>query len=320
MGYLLSIKDLSVAELENILDRAQQFITEPLGNNSHSSGIAMLDNDFSDLCRNKFVVNLFFENSTRTRFSFEVAEKKLGCQVLNFQTSSSSMQKGETIYDTIKTIESLGVEAAVVRHAQNGILQDLQERLQLKLINAGTGNEEHPTQALLDALTMKQEFGTLRGKKVAIIGDLQHSRVARSNFHLLNKLGAELIFSGPDTYKPQDQELLSGSTWLPIEDAVGEADVVMMLRIQHERHHEKGLVLSQSEYHNKYGLTEKRAKFMKKKAIIMHPAPINRDVEIASSLIESPRSRIFKQMSNGVAVRMAVLERALQGSPIALQK
>jgi aspartate carbamoyltransferase catalytic subunit len=261
--------------------------------------------------QDRFVVNLFFENSTRTRFSFEVAEKRLGAHVLNFQESASSTQKGETIYDTIKTIESMGVEVAVIRHSQNGLLEDLQDRLELKLINAGIGNEEHPTQALLDILTMKQEFGTLQGLKVAIIGDLKHSRVASSNYHGLKKLGAEVILSGPDVYKPLDPELREGSTWLPIEDAIGEADAVMMLRIQYERHQDRGLELSQNEYHNKYGLTEDRARFMKKGAIIMHPAPFNRDVEIASSLIESPRSRIFKQVNNGVAVRMAVLERAL---------
>lgn len=297
MGYLLGINELSIEELESILHRAQEFSDHPL--------------KYTNLLNNRFVVNLFFENSTRTRFSFEVAEKKLGAHVLNFQEAVSSTQKGETLYDTIKTIEAMGVEAAVIRHSQNGILNDLQDRLNLKLINAGTGNEEHPTQALLDILTMKQEFGKIQGLKVAIIGDLQHSRVLRSNFYGLKKMGADIIFSGPKEYQPVEEEIRGGGTWLPIEDAIGEADVVMMLRIQVERHQERGLVLSQSEYHNKYGLTEKRAKFMKKNAIIMHPAPFNRDVEISSSLIESPRSRIFKQVGNGVAVRMAVLERAL---------
>jgi aspartate carbamoyltransferase catalytic subunit len=297
MSSLIGIKDLETDELESLLNRAQEFVDHPL--------------EYTNLLNHRFVVNLFFENSTRTRFSFEVAQKRLGAHVLNFQESVSSTQKGETLYDTIKTIESMGVEAAVIRHSQNGILSDLQERLELKLINAGTGNEEHPTQALLDMLTMKQEFGNLRGLKVAIIGDLQHSRVVRSNFYGLKKLGAEVIFSGPQDYQPTEEDVRQGGTWLPIEDAIGEADVVMMLRIQVERHQERGLVLSHSEYLNRYGLTEKRAKFMKKNAIIMHPAPFNRDVEIASSLIESPRSRIFKQVGNGVAVRMAVLERAL---------
>lgn len=296
MGYLLGIKELGVKELEHILQRSQEFAEHPL--------------DYEDLLNHRFVVNLFFENSTRTRFSFEVAEKRLGAHVLNFQEAVSSTKKGETLYDTIKTIESMGVEAAVIRHSQNGILNDLQERLNLRLINAGTGNEEHPTQALLDMLTIKQEFGKIQGLKIAIIGDLQHSRVLRSNFYGLIKLGAEIIFSGPKEYQPVEEEILSGGSWLPIDDAIGEADVVIMLRIQGERHQERGLVLSQSEYHNKYGLTEKRAKFMKKDAIIMHPAPFNRDVEISSSLIESPQSRIFKQVGNGVAVRMAVLERA----------
>jgi len=297
MSSLIGLKHLEPLEIEQILLRAQEFIDRPT--------------EGTEILKNRFVVNLFFENSTRTRFSFEVAEKRLGAHVLNFQEASSSTQKGETIYDTIKTIESMGVEAAVIRHAQNGLLEDLKDRLSIKLINAGIGNEEHPTQALLDMLTMYQEFGGINGLKVAIIGDLKHSRVASSNYYGLKKLGADVIFSGPDTYKPLDPELREGTTWLPIEDAICEADVVMMLRIQHERHQDRGLDISQNEYHNLYGLTEKRAKFMKKGAIIMHPAPFNRDVEIASSLIESPKSRIFKQVTNGVAVRMAVLEKAL---------
>lgn len=296
MSDLIALKNLPVEEIKAILERAQEFIHHP--------------NDYADRLQHQFVVNLFFENSTRTRFSFEVAEKKLGANVLNFQDSSSSMSKGETLYDTLKTIEAMGVGAAVIRHSQNGILFDLKERLNIKLINAGTGTEEHPTQALLDILTMKQEFDKIEGLKVAIIGDLQHSRVARSNFYGLKKLGAEVILSGPQEYQPHDEEMRAGCTWLPIDDAIGEADVVMMLRIQVERHQERGLVMSQSEYHQRFGLTEKRAKFMKKNSIILHPAPVNRDVEIASSLVESPRSRILKQVKNGVAVRMAVLERA----------
>ncbi len=297
MSHLVDIKSLTADEIEYLLEQAQAFLDYPM--------------EKRELLRDRFVVNLFFENSTRTRFSFEVAEKRLGAQVLNFQEASSSTQKGETIYDTIKTIESMGVEAAVIRHSQNGLLHDLKDRLSIKLINAGLGNEEHPTQALLDFLTMKQEFGSFKGLKVSIIGDLKHSRVANSNFYGLKKLGAEVIFSGPDAYKPRDEALRQGSTWLPVEDAIGEADVVMLLRIQYERHQERSLDMSQAEYHLKYGLTEQRARFMKKNSIIMHPAPFNRDVEIASSLIESPRSRIFKQVHNGVAVRMAVLERAL---------
>lgn len=297
MSDLIAMKDLDADQLLRLLDRAQEFIENPY--------------PYCDRLKHHFVVNLFFENSTRTRFSFEVAEKKLGANVLNFQDSSSSMNKGETLYDTLKTIESMGVGAAVIRHSQNGILLDLKEKLNIKLINAGTGNEEHPTQGLLDLLTMKQEFGKVKGLKVAIIGDLQHSRVARSNYLGLKTLGAEVILSGPEVYQPADLEMRKGCTWLPIDDAIGEADVVMMLRIQYERHQERGLVMSQSEYHQKYGLTEKRAKFMKKNGIIMHPAPVNRDVEIASSLVESSRSRILKQVHNGVAIRMAVLERAL---------
>ncbi|GAA0359849.1 aspartate carbamoyltransferase catalytic subunit [Bacillus horti] len=298
--HLLGLKDLGAEDLLSILKRAEQF--------THSDQESHLN---VVVHKGTFVTNLFFENSTRTRFSFEVAQKRLGLNVLNFQESVSSAQKGESLYDTLKTLESMGVKAAVIRHSQNGILKQLESGLNLNLVNAGIGNEEHPTQALLDMLTMKQEFGSLQGLKVAIIGDLQHSRVLRSNYYGLTKLGASLILSGPEEYKPVDQEILGGCTWLPMDDAIVEADVVMMLRIQLERHREQAVGISQTEYHQKYGLTEQRSKFMKKEAIIMHPAPFNRDVEIASSLIESPKSRIFKQVTNGVAIRMAVMERVL---------
>lgn len=298
--HLLGLRELDAEEILGILERAEQLKYMDFGSLEGASPYGQ-----------SFAVNLFFENSTRTRFSFEVAQKRLGLNVLNFQESVSSTQKGESLYDTLKTLESMGVQAAVIRHRQNGILKQLESGLHLNLINAGIGNEEHPTQGLLDLLTIQQEFGRIDGLKVAIIGDLQHSRVLRSNYFGLTKLGAKVILSGPEEYKPLDQELLEGCTWLPIDDAIVEADVVMMLRIQLERHKEQALGISQTEYHQRFGLTEQRSRFMKKDAIIMHPAPFNRDVEIASSLIECSKSRIFKQVANGVAIRMAIMERAL---------
>jgi aspartate carbamoyltransferase catalytic subunit len=296
-GHLLGLKDLDATEIQSILDKGQQYYEM---------------DQVPPILMNHFVANMFFENSTRTRFSFEVAERKLGANVLNFQESVSSTQKGETLYDTLKTLEAMGVETVVIRHAQNGILSQFVDRLEMNVINAGIGNEEHPTQALLDMLTMQQEFGAISRLKVAIIGDLKHSRVLRSNVYGLTKLGAQVIISGPEVYQPKEEEILKKCTWLPIDDAIGEADVVMMLRIQFERHQEQSLGMSQHEYHQAYGLTERRARFMKKEAIIMHPAPINRDVEIASTLVESSKSRILKQVQNGVYVRMAVLDRAHQ--------
>lgn len=296
-GHLLGLKELEAMEIQDLLDKAQHYCEAK---------------HIPPLLSNRFIANLFFENSTRTRFSFEVAEKRLGANVLNFQDTVSSMQKGETVYDTLKTLEAMGVETVVIRHAQNGILSQFIDRLNMNVINAGIGNEEHPTQALLDMLTMQQEFGSINQLSVAIIGDLKHSRVLRSNVYGLTKLGAKVIISGPKVYRPQEEEILNKCTWLPIDDAIGEADVVMMLRIQFERHQEQSLGISQHEYHQAYGLTEKRARFMKKGAIIMHPAPINRDVEIASALVESSKSRIFKQIHNGVFVRMAALARAHQ--------
>lgn len=301
MKDLLAIRDLSAVEVEELLVRAQCLLEEGCGK----------------LLPDCFVANLFFENSTRTRFSFEVAQKKLGIHVLNFQDTHSSMQKGESVYDTLKSLEAIGVQAAVIRHSDNGFFQHLKQGLSISLINAGTGNEEHPTQALLDLLTMKQEFSTLKGLNVAIIGDIRHSRVARSNFYALKMMGASVIFSGPDIFRPDDDILRKESAWLPLEEALSQADVVMLLRIQFERH-KKHLGMDPLTYFRTFGLTEERAHLMPDHAIVMHPGPVNRGVEMAPSLVESPRSRIFKQMQNGVAVRMAVLEAVLsaQGSPL----
>jgi aspartate carbamoyltransferase catalytic subunit len=250
---------------------------------------------------------MFFENSTRTRFSFEVAEKRLGAQVLNFAAAASSVEKGESIYDTVRTLESMGIDAGVIRMKPIGLLAELAEKIKVPLINAGDGNNEHPTQALLDLYTIRKTFGEFKGLTVAIIGDIMHSRVARSNLWGLQKMGATVKFCAPDNM--QAPELSEFAGYVTMEEAL-QADVVMMLRVQLERH-DKGFIRSAEDYRAFYGLTVERAGMMKPHAIIMHPAPINRGVEIDDELVECDKSKIFTQMSHGVPIRMAVVERAL---------
>ncbi|OIJ17766.1 aspartate carbamoyltransferase [Anaerobacillus alkalidiazotrophicus] len=292
MKHLLTITELHNEEILEILSEAQQF----------SEGKIWTP------AKEQFVANLFFEPSTRTKFSFEVAEKKLGLQVLNFETQSSSVQKGETLYDTVKTLEAIGTNAVVIRHPQDHYFDELVDGISIPIINGGDGCGHHPTQCLLDLLTMQQEFGKFIGLNVVIVGDIRHSRVARSNADVLKRLGANVYFSGPEPW--MDETMVNGN-YVSMDEAVQFADVMMMLRIQHERHAFK-MISSKQEYHQIFGLTIEREAQMKPKSIIMHPAPINRDVEIASSLVECSKSRIFKQMTNGVAVRQAVLKRALQ--------
>lgn len=290
---LLGLKDLSVSEIEAILDRAAYWERQT--------------EKVTNLLSGKFVANMFFENSTRTRFSFEVAEKRLGSEVLNFSAAASSVEKGESIYDTVRTLESMGIDAGVIRLKPIGVLAQLAEKIRIPLINAGDGNNEHPTQALLDLYTMRKQFGDLRGLNVAIVGDILHSRVARSNLWALRKFGANVSFCAPANM--QAPELAEYAATVTMEEAL-QADVVMMLRVQLERH-ESGMLKSAEDYRERYGLTEERASRMKPHAIIMHPAPVNRNVEIDDALVEHEKSRIFPQMQNGVPIRMAVIERAL---------
>lgn len=295
MKHLLTTTDLSIEEIHEILEEAQNF----------SEGKRWTPQEQT------FVANLFFEPSTRTKTSFEVAERKLGLEVIHFDASSSSVLKGETLYDTVKTMQSIGVGAVIIRHKEDRYFDGLTDGTNISIINAGDGCGHHPTQSLLDLLTIKQEFGKFQGLKVAIIGDLRHSRVARSNGEVLARLGAEVVFSGPEIWF--DEDLLKYGRYEQIDTAIKTADVVMLLRIQHERHDKEGFA-SKEEYHKAFGLTVEREKTMKKNSIIMHPAPVNRDVEIDDRLVECDRSRIFKQMENGVFVRMAVLKRALEQS------
>jgi len=295
MNHLISTASLSVEEIKEILSEAQSF----------------LEGEQWKPAEQQFIANLFFEPSTRTKSSFEVAERKLGLEVIPFDAGSSSVLKGETLYDTVRTLESIGVNAVVIRHDQDQYFNELIGRVGIPVINAGDGCGHHPTQSLLDLLTIQQEYGDFKEVKVAIIGDVRHSRVARSNADALTRLGAKVVFSGPKEWF--DDSFLENGSYEDVDTAIETSDVVMLLRIQHERHDGSETGVSQN-YHQQFGLTIEREKRMKPGSIIMHPAPVNRNVEIADELVECSRSRIFTQMKNGVFVRMAVIKRALDKS------
>ena len=278
--------------IEKILQEAQQFA---------DGKISKIDGDV-------FAANLFFENSTRTKTSFEVAEKKLGLQVIDFEADKSSIAKGETLLDTIKTLEAIGVEVAAIRHSETRYYDALKDT-KLSIVNAGDGTGHHPSQAILDAMTIIQEFGKIEGLKIGIVGDVKHSRVANSDAGLFRRLGAKVYFSGPEFWF--DEGMLVNGTYMQFDDLVKEVDVLILLRIQHERH-EKSFNFKSEDYLKKFGLTKEREAKMKPTSIIMHPAPINRGVEIDSELVECERSRIFKQMQNGVFARMAILKYDLE--------
>ncbi|HYK73635.1 MAG TPA: aspartate carbamoyltransferase catalytic subunit [Pseudoneobacillus sp.] len=295
MNHLLTTSELSVNEILAILEDAKGF----------SEGMQWTPD------KQTFVANLFFEPSTRTKCSFEVAQRRLGLSIIPFETNYSSVLKGETLYDTVKTLESLGVNAVVIRHEKDRYYDGWLSNVKIPIVNGGDGCGHHPTQSLLDLFTIQQQFGCFNGLKIAIIGDIKHSRVARSNADALIRLGADVVFSGPEDWF--DQEMVKECPYEAIDDAIKSADVVMLLRIQHERHSENDSFTA-NDYHQKYGLTVEREKKMKPNSIIMHPAPVNRNVEIADELVECERSRIFKQMENGVFVRMAVLKNVLEST------
>jgi aspartate carbamoyltransferase catalytic subunit len=263
-------------------------------------------NEGSNLLQGRTVVNLFFENSTRTRSSFEIATRKLGGAVLNFAASTSSVAKGETLIDTAKTIQAMNPHCLVVRHASAGSPVVLANALNIPVINAGDGFHEHPTQALIDAFTIKEKLGSIAGKRVLIIGDIAHSRVARSNIHVLRKLGAKVAVCGPPTLLPPQVETLGVDYAYRPEKFLDQTDVVMALRIQLERQN-KMQIPSVGEYAKNWGLNRERVKRLKPGAIIMHPGPINRGVELDGEVADGPHSVILDQVANGVAVRMAVL-------------
>lgn len=249
------------------------------------------------------VANLFFENSTRTHYSFAYAEATLGLKRADIEASASSVMKGESLYDTCKTLESIGYSLLVIRSPEDAYYEKL-DSLSIPVINAGDGKGDHPTQCLLDLYTMLEHFGHLSGLKVCIVGDILHSRVAKSDFDALRMFGADVFFSGPAEFERE------GFPFVDLDKAIEVSDVVMLLRIQRERL-TIPMSLSDEEYHERFGLTKRRYEKMKENAIIMHPAPVNRGIEIDSDLVESPRSVIFRQMHNGVFVRKAAIKKAL---------
>ncbi len=296
--HLLGIEALSKDDISAILDLAAHYV---LRNRS--------DNKKCDRLAGKIVVNMFFENSTRTRTSFEIAAKRLGADVVNFTVAASSINKGETFSDTMRVIDSMQVDGIVIRHQENGAAEKAADTVHASVLNAGDGSHEHPTQALLDALTMIRHKGSLEGLKVAICGDIEHSRVARSNAFLLNKFGADLRFFAPPQFVPKDLSKLGAHLCATMEEALADVDAVMMLRIQTERLSEGEMTMPVAAYHMHYGLDHEKLKAAKPDAIVMHPAPMNRGVEITDELADDPqRSVIFEQMEMGVAVRMACLD------------
>jgi aspartate carbamoyltransferase catalytic subunit len=264
--------------------------------------------------RGRMVVNLFFEASTRTRFSFETAEKWLSADSLNFAAKGSSVEKGESLLDTARNLQAMSPDLIVIRHGSPGVPHFLARHLKAGVVNAGDGAHEHPTQALLDALTIRQRLGRIEGLRVAIAGDIAHSRVVRSNIWLLTKMGARVTVCGPPTLLPPHIEEMGVDATTDFDAALEGADVVMMLRMQLERQG-RSLFPSVREYHRLYGLTARRLERARPEAIVMHPGPMNRGVEIASDVADSGRSVILEQVANGVAVRMAVLYLLLGGHP-----
>jgi aspartate carbamoyltransferase catalytic subunit len=300
--HLLGIETLESSEIEMILDTAEGLRE-------------VLDRPIKKVptLRGRTVVNLFYEASTRTRASFEMAERVLSADSLSIATATSSVQKGETLLDTARNLEAMHPDMIVIRHSSSGAPHFLAQHCQASIVNAGDGFHEHPTQALLDALTLRQHKGRLKGLRVAIVGDILHSRVARSNLWLLRKMGAEVILCGPPTLIPPGISALASVTYR-IDEAVEGADAIMMLRIQRERM-TGGFLPSIREYAFRFGLTLERVAKAKKDVLILHPGPMNRGVEIASEVADGPYSVILEQVTNGVAVRMAVLYLLLGGNP-----
>ncbi len=293
--HLLGVADLVPEEVELILDTAHSFLE-----------VAHRPIKKVPTLRGRTLLGLFFEPSTRTSSSFEIAAKRLSADWVNFSTSSSSLRKGESLYDTARNLQAMAPDMVVVRHAFPGVPEMLAAEMDCGVINAGDGAREHPTQALLDAFTIRQAKGRIEGLEVAIIGDIEHSRVARSNVSLLTKMGARVTLAGPRTLLPAAAESLGAAVAYSVEEAVAGKDVVMMLRVQLERQH-RALFPSLREYFDFFALTRERLAGAKDDVIILHPGPMNRGVEIASDVADGPFSVILDQVTNGVAVRMAVL-------------
>lgn len=298
MKNILSMSQLSNQEVYDLIDSAIEF------KSGKKSSIGL----------DKFAINLFFENSTRTKSSFQVAEMKLGMKEIEFEAATSSTTKGESLYDTIKTEESIGASVAIIRHPEDEYYKDLvnNHNLKIHIINGGDGTGQHPSQSLLDLMTIYEHFGSFDGLKVGIIGDLSHSRVAHSNAEILTRLGAKVYFGGLDAW--YTSEFAEMGSQMDVDDLCKEMDVVMLLRVQHERlSAEENENFSKEDYFKKYGLNRNRVDLMKDSAMIMHPAPVNRGAEIADDVVECDKSYIFPQMANGVFMRMAMIAAVLEG-------
>ena len=297
---LLDIESLSRNEIETILARSKFF--QPAAGQTFKR---------LDTLRGRTVVNLFFESSTRTRTSFEIAARRLGADILSITAAGSSISKGESLVDTLNTLAAMRPDAIVMRHSASGAPHFLSRYLPIPIVNAGDGTHEHPTQALLDALTIIDRRGSLDGLRVAIIGDIAHSRVARSNVFLLSKFGVQIVLCGPASLLPSEMRCIVPGIELTTDifDAINNADVIMMLRVQLERQHEAAFPAN--EYFQFFGLRPEHMERAKPDVIVMHPGPINRGREISSEVADSQRSAILNQVENGIAVRMAVLERVL---------
>ena len=287
MKNLLALSNLKIEEINYILDLAERIKNKKIKN-------------IDSYLQNKIVANLFFEPSTRTQYSFVTAEIKLGAKPINFNIANSSLLKSETFYDTVKTFDSFGIDAIVIRDRQDHWYDCLINKIKTPLINAGDGKCDHPTQTFLDLLTIKQEFKTFKNLRVLIAGDILHSRVAHSNIAIMKRLGMQVYISAPSEFQDKQYEYVDFDAYIP------RVDVINMLRIQNERLTSK-MKLSTKKYNTHFGLNQTRVAKMKKKAIIIHPAPVNRNVEINDDIIENEHARIFKQIENGVYVRMAVL-------------
>jgi aspartate carbamoyltransferase catalytic subunit len=297
---LLDIESLTRSEIEAILTRSKDF--QPAAGQSFKR---------FDSLRGRTIVNLFFEASTRTRTSFEIAAKRLGADLISITASGSSVSKGESLVDTLNTLGAMRPDAIVMRHSASGAPHFLSRYLPIPIVNAGDGTHEHPTQALLDALTILDRRGTLEGLQVAIIGDIAHSRVARSNIFLLSKFGVRVVLCGPASLLPREMGQLAPGVELTTDmlNAIRDVDVIMMLRVQFERQHEPAFPIN--EYFQFFGLRPEHIELAKQNLIVMHPGPINRGREISSEVADSQRSAILNQVENGIAIRMAVLERVL---------
>lgn len=289
MNHLINTRDFSLEEIEQLFERATEF----------------LDEKPREILKNKTVITIFFENSTRTRSSFEIAAKRLGAMVVSLDVSRSSSSKGETLFDTAANLDAMGPDAIVVRHKSSGVPHILANYVNCPIVNGGDGSHAHPTQALLDLFTMKRHFGDVKGKKVAIVGDIKNSRVANSNIELLGRVGVEVILVGPPHFLPQTDLRVHHS----IEEVIDDVDVIMSLRAQTERHANQ-IYASLKDYGTDFCITSKLMK--DRDIIILHPGPVHRNVDVDDFMMKDPRSKILEQVKNGVAVRMAVLEKLIE--------